>query len=193
LHTATFDIETTSLEAVGAGILIAAVIKPVGKKEIVFRTDHYKDPLGKEEALLTAVLHHLAQYDLLVGHNIDKFDLPWLRSRAVQLGVEGGESFAPFTYDTCKAFRRVGYLTVRNAIGKPTASLAHAVDFFRLPQYKTAIYPNEWWETVWGDRVQRRAAIDKVVDHCVRDVRNNAMIYPLLLRVDRRAKIGRLL
>jgi uncharacterized protein YprB with RNaseH-like and TPR domain len=174
-------------------VLLAAVVKEPGKKEVIFRTDVYKDPLGKEITLLEALLHRLGQYDLWVGHNIDRFDVPWLRSRAIQLGVDGGESLAPLTYDTCKAFRRVGFMTVRNAIGKPTASLAHVVDFYRLPQYKTAIYPNEWWETIWGDKPQRKAALDKVVDHCQRDVRNNAMIYPLLLRADRRAKIGRLL
>lgn len=187
------DIETTDLAAVGAGILLAVVFKEPGRKEVVLRTDHYKDPLGREVTLLEAVLDKLRQYDLWVGHNIDRFDVPWLRSRAIQLGVAGGENLAPLTYDTAKAFRRVGHMTIRNAIGKPTASLAHAVDFYQLPQYKTAIYPNEWWQTVWGNRAERKAALDKVVDHCVRDVRNNAMLYPLLLRADRRVKIGRLL
>lgn len=174
----------------GAGILLAAVIKPLGKKEIIFRTDDYSEPLGKEAEMLEAVISSLSKFDLWIGHNINRFDVMWLRSRAVQLGLD---SFPmPFTYDTMQAFKRCGYLTVQNAFGKPTKRLDHVVDFFKLPQEKTALYPNEHWSIVWGDKAEKKAALDKLVDHCRKDVRMNAAIYPLLLRSDYRGTIKRI-
>lgn len=199
MKSATFDIETTDLAAVGAGMLVCACVQPEGEEIRSFRIDGYKFKadtkfgfLEREEAaLLVDVVSELKKYPLLVGHNIDKFDLPFLRSRAYRLNAPC--ELYPFTYDTLKAFRRVGLRTVLNGFGKPSAGLAHVADFFGIPQEKTGIFPVEHWRTIWGNEAQRNMAMDNLIDHCERDVRMNALVYPALLQQDMRATIKRLL
>jgi uncharacterized protein YprB with RNaseH-like and TPR domain len=199
MRTAIFDIETTDLAAVGAGILICACIQPEDAEIKSFRIDNYKFKtdsrfgfLEREEtALLNDVVEELKKYPLLVGHNIDKFDIPFLRSRAYRLNYPC--DLYPFTYDTLKAFRRIGLRTVMNGFGKPSAGLAHVVDFFGIPQEKTGIFPVEHWRTIWGNEKERVAAMNTLVDHCIRDVRMNSLVYTALLQQDMRVSIKRLL
>ena len=185
-----FDIEATDLAAVGAGVLLAAVIKPIGGKIKVFRLDDYKCRPGRETPLVRDILNELQQYDIWIGHNIDRYDINYLKSRAFRLGVNFAP-IEPITYDTMRAFGRAGYLTRYNAFGKPSKGLAMVVDFFGEKQTKTSIMPREWWEAIWGNTDERKEALDKIVDHCIEDVKMNTAIIPYLLQSDRRLKIGR--
>jgi len=200
MRSCVFDIETSDLAAVGAGVLICACVRPLATQRTrTFRIDEYKfkesDEFGflerEETELLKDVMGELKQYDLLIGHNIDKFDIPFLRSRAFQL--RAASEFRPFTYDTCKAFRRVGLRTVLNGFGKPSAGLGHVADFFGIKQEKNGIFPIEHWRTIWGNKLERIEAMNDLADHCQRDVRMNTLIYPALLDMDSRASIKRLL
>ena len=200
MRSAVFDIETTDLAAVGAGILLCVCIRPLSTgRTRTYRIDtydkHKKNDHGflevEETEMMGEVIGELSQYDLLIGHNIDKFDIPYLRSRAFQL--RRPFELWPFTYDTCKAFRRTGNRTVMNGFGKPSAGLAHVVDFFNIKQEKNGIYPVQHWMTVWGNKAQRIEAMNMLVEHCERDVRMNATIYPALLAMDTRAIIRRCL
>jgi uncharacterized protein YprB with RNaseH-like and TPR domain len=188
---AVFDIETTGLDAVGSGTLLCVVIKPLERRHIVFRADEMRCTPGHEKKLVQAANEELAKYDLLVGHYITRFDLPWLRSRALFFGLP--EPARPFVYDTCAAFGRLGYKTVPNHFGRPSRNLGHVADFFGIEQEKTGIYPREWWQSVWGDVKTRKKAMDDIVNHCIKDVRMNERAYWLLMRADtsgfvRRAK-----
>ncbi len=200
MRSAVFDIETTDLAAIGAGMLLCVCIRPVSTgRTRDFRIDSYqfeKDPqfgfLEREEtALLNDVIGELKKYDLLIGHNIDKFDIPYLRSRAFQLHTPS--EMWPFTYDTVRAFRRVGLRTVMNGFGKPSAGLGHVADFFGERQEKNGIFPREHWEAIWGNDAARAEGMKAIVNHCQRDVRMNSAIYPALLNMDTRASIKRLL
>jgi len=139
--------------------------------------------------LVAAVIAELSKYDLWIGHNIIKFDYPWLKSRAQFFGLH--ELPRPFQYDTMKAFQRLGYRTVLNGFGKPTAALAHAVDFYGFEQEKTGLYPRQHWDVVWGDDKQRAEAMGKLVHHCESDVRMTERLYHALLPVDYGAIIKR--
>jgi len=191
MKTCVFDIETSALEAIGAGVLLCAVVKPVKKREIVFRADEYNARFGDEWKLVQAVITALSEFDLWVGHNCDKFDIPWLRSRSLFFNL--GAFPRPFTYDTIKAFRRLGYKTVMNGFGKPSAGLGHAVDFFGFEQEKTSIYPRRHWEVVWGDANKRREAMGELVNHNRADVLMTERLYDALLPEDNKASIKRLL
>jgi uncharacterized protein YprB with RNaseH-like and TPR domain len=195
-----FDIETTELEAVGAGIFLCGSILPIGGGKIrSFRIDKYdykpSDEFGpmerEEKALLIDYLTELDKYDMLVGHNIERFDIPYLRSRAYQHKIEWHT--APIVYDTCKAFRRTGFLTKMNGFGKPSASMAMVSDFLGIEQLKTGIYPSEWWKSVWGKKDERTSAMNEMLDHNIRDVRLNASLYPILLENDIKLNIHRML
>ncbi len=126
-----------------------------------------------------------------VHGDIDKFDLDFIRSRAVVLGLPYG--LMPLTCDTMKAFKRTRLRTPLNAFGKPSAGLDMTLGFFGLQQEKTKIYPREWWETVWGNVKERTAAMDKVVSHCDADVRMTERFYQALLPLDMKASIKRLI
>ena len=189
MKAAVFDIETSGLDAIGSGVLLCAVIRPLGKREIIFRADEMGCKYGQERELVTAITDELIKYDLLIGHNIIRFDIPWLRSRSVYFEI--AELPKRFAYDTFTAFKRLGYKTVPNHFGKPSAGLAHVVDFFGEDQEKTALYPRHHWDIVWGDENRRKEAMGDLVNHCQADVRMNEKIYYKLLARDERAVIKR--
>lgn len=190
MKTTTFDIETTALDAVGAGILLCVVFQDYDTQEqTVFRVDEYRCKLGKEIPVLKDVIAHLEKYQMVVGHNVIKFDLNFLFTRCVRLGLDFKPN--PFVYDTLKAFRRTGLLTVQNAFGKPSAGLDMIVDALDGVQEKTKIYPASWWESVWDSKGARKQAMNFIVEHCQADVKMNASIYPQLLAMDGKATIKR--
>lgn len=186
-----YDIETTGLEAVGCGWVLCAVIKPLGEKPIVYRYDRYKCKLAHETDMVRAIMNKLQEFDLVIGHNSENFDWPYLKSRLVQLDLPYPNRY-PLSYDTLKAFKRCGFRTVDNGHGKPTASLKMVVDFFGIEQLKTPILPREHWKTVWAEGKERKLAIDNLVDHCIRDVSNTESVYWRVLEADTKCLIKRL-
>jgi len=198
LKTAVFDIETSALEAIGSGIILCACIRPLSTgRTRTYRIDAYKyepDPLfgffeRQEKDLLVDILKDLGQYDLLVGQNIENFDLGFLKSRASRIGVPF--TLMPLTYDTMKAWGRTHLRTVMNFVGKPSKSLDMITDFLGITQEKTKIYPAAHWETIWANELKRIAAMNDLVDHCLRDVRMNARVYEMELPMDTKAIIKR--
>ena len=178
-----FDIETSSLDAIGAGVLLCAVVRPLGKAAKVFRGDEMGCKWGQEKELVDAVTAELTGYDLLIGHNLIRFDVPWLRSRSVYFKTV--ELPKRHVYDTMVGFKRLGFKTVPNHFGRPSAGLAHVVDFFGEDQEKTGLYPRHHWDIVWGDDRARAEAMGDLVNHCVADVRMTERIYWELLSRDK--------
>lgn len=199
MKAAVFDIECTDLAAVGSGIVLCVGIRPLATNRTrVFRIDQYEykasDEFGflerQENDLLKDTFAELDKYDLLIGHNINRFDIPYLRSRAYQYGINWFTH--PLTYDTLIGFRNSGFLTRPNGFGKPTASMAMVADFLGLEQLKTAIYPRDWWMGIWGNKIKRIESMNNIVDHNIRDVRLNSLMYPILLANDPKVNIKRL-
>lgn len=198
MKSAVFDLETTDLAGVGAGILLCGCVRPLATNRTrVFRIDayHYKaDHVHgffdrQEKDLLVDLVDELKKYDLLIGHNIENFDLGFLRTRAMRHNIP--YPLNPITYDTMKAFRRVRIRTVLNVVGKPTASLAMVADFLGVKQEKTSIFPVDWWQSIWGNDTQRLDALNNIVDHCTKDVRMNAEVYEMLLPFDEKVRLAR--
>jgi DNA polymerase III epsilon subunit-like protein len=184
MRVATLDLETTDLSAVGGGMILCGVVKPLNGEPIALRYDTLGCKAFHEKRLVKELCDVLASYDLWVGHNLNRFDFPMLKSRAHLLGIPFNQR--PLTYDTMLAFRRIGFLTARNPItGKPRANLDHVVDFFNIPQLKTKVgYPNAHWRNVWGTPTEKGEAMDTLTDHCIRDVEMTEKIYLLELPLD---------
>jgi len=190
MNSAVIDIETTSLAAVGSGIILCVCVRPAETgRTRTFRLDQYdfnkSEKFGlverEETQLLKDVLDEISKYSVLIGHNLTNFDVPYLKSRAFQRELR----FFPITvYDTLKAFRRTGYLTVPNGYGKPSGGMDMVADFLNVRQLKTKIYPQSWWDSVWGNKVKRIEALNDIVDHCQRDVILNYKIFPYLWSAD---------
>jgi DNA polymerase elongation subunit (family B) len=190
LKVAIFDIESSALEAVGAGFMLCAVVKPLGGKAKVFRYDESKDKPSKEVKMLSALIAELEKYDLIAGHNIRRFDLNFIKSRALVLGIKC--NIRAFVFDTLESFRRCGFLTRQNGFGKPTASLAFVVDFLGIPQLRTGIYPAEHWKAVWQEGKERKEALDEIVDHCIKDVTLTESVFEKLFQIDNTVSLRRL-
>lgn len=184
------DIETTDLGAVGMGWITCAVVVGMEKDDIpvIFRYDNYHCSLGRETKLVRALLNHLSQYDIWIGHNLRGFDYPYIKTRAAILGVAMPPR-SPLYYDTWEGFRRTSFRTTLNYKGKPKGSLSHVWDMFfgRMADEnpKTAIMPEESSMMIWGGKGRKRA-IDKKVDHCVRDVQMNIDIFRPVFQADPR-------
>jgi uncharacterized protein YprB with RNaseH-like and TPR domain len=190
MQIAVFDIETTGLDAIGSGALLLAVIKPVNRGSTTLRADEVGCKPGNEKKLVAAVIAALEPFDILIGHNIFKFDIPWLNSRAVFFDLP--QRVKPFAvYDTMRAFGRLNWKTVLNSYGKPTKALGHVIDFFGIEQEKTAIYPRAHWEAVWNNRGERIKTMDEIAAHCYADVRMTEKIYWQLLKAERAARATR--
>ena len=201
-----FDIECTDFDAVGAGILVCAVVIPL-ETEIpqVFRLDAYdKSVQGwldiskhgylerEEREALGDLFQYLSRFDLWIGHNIERFDIPYMKTRGMRREVPF--RMHPITYDTFKAFRRVGIQTRPNGFGKPMAGLGAAADALKITDAaKTAVYSGEWWMQIWGNKEQRQIAFDAVVTHCIEDVKMNLGVYKELLPQDLKVNIKRML
>jgi len=198
LKSAVFDIETSALEGIGAGMLICACVRPLStgrtrSYKLEGQYEYSKD-FGfferQEKDLLIALLDELRKYDLLIGHNIERFDLPFLRTRAYRHGIQF--DMMPIVYDTMQAFGRVRLRTIVNAqTGRPMKSLDMIADLLGVTQEKTKIYPAEHWQNIWGNEKQRAEAMGTLLDHCVKDVRMNAQIYDILLPLDSNLNIKR--
>jgi uncharacterized protein YprB with RNaseH-like and TPR domain len=200
LKTVIFDIEATDLAAVGAGILTCMCAKPAdGGQMKTFRIDDYEceqdDRFGvmerEEKQLLADAVEYLLGFDLLVGHYIKKFDLPYIKSRSFQRSMYF--NIMPLVYDTWEGVKRVGIMTVLNSFGGRCGSLGHVADYFGIKQEKNGIFPKQHWMSIWGNKEERKKSMDMVADHCRRDVRMNATVYPILLQLDTKALIRRLL
>lgn len=187
---ATLDIETTDLAAVGAGWIVCAVVKPLDEPAKVLRYDRLGCRLAHENKLLEMIFRAIAPYNLIVGHNIERFDWLYMKSRVFVLGVPIPKP--PLAYDTCGAARRVGVKTTINSwTGKSTVALDHVIDFFGIPNLKTKIYPRRHWATVWEkDRAEGRRAMKELVGHCVGDVQMTEDIYWKLIKNDPKPKIA---
>ncbi len=85
-----FDIETTNLHANGGRILATVVLDHEGTK--VFRADDYAGwREGKrydDSEIVADVLEAVGQYDVLIGHNAVRFDIPFLNAKALEHGYE---------------------------------------------------------------------------------------------------------
>jgi uncharacterized protein YprB with RNaseH-like and TPR domain len=198
MKSAVFDIETTALEGIGAGMVLCVCIRPTATNRTrTFRLDAYKyepDPLHgfferQEHDLMAEVINELGKYEILIGHNIENFDLGFLRTRAYRHALSF--PLRPIVYDTAKAFRRVKMRTILNRIGKPSANLDMIADFLGIEQEKTKIYPVQHWESIWANELNRLQALNDIVDHCVKDVRMNAQVYEILLPYDEKVILRR--
>ena len=89
---AIIDLETSNLKA-DYGILLTYCIKPVGSnkilKGIINKDDIKKGRKGDEDRrIVTDCINDMAQFDKVVGYYSKRFDLPYLRARAVNMGVD---------------------------------------------------------------------------------------------------------
>lgn len=161
LTAATFDLETTSLNA-DFGIVLCGVILPHDSraKPIVFRGDKsnpkWATKRSDDSKLVAEIADELAKYDVLIAHNGQRFDLPFLRTRLAKWHLP--------PMPKKKLIDPV--LIARNQLKMSWNSLEKLADMMGC-NAKTEVSGDLWIRAALdGDK----KAMDYIVDHCVADV-----------------------
>ena len=170
LDIAFVDLETTNLKGNFGQVLVGSVIDGHG----TVRTFRIDDPqfrrakLRDDVALVAALRDYLEQFDIIIGWNSKKFDVPYLNTRLL-IGNERpmrsdimhiDPMYKAGTYSLTLHSRRL------DAVAKT----------FRLPEQKTVMDFEIWQDAGAGDS----AALDYVVQHCEADVKVLRMVWHIL-------------
>lgn len=161
LSAATFDIETTSLNA-DFGVLLCAVIKPSypNSKAVVLRADrlnkNWKTKRSDDRVIVKRVAEELQKYDVVCAHNGTYFDLPFIRTRMARWGLGCLPEIK--ILDPCHL--------ARNKLKMSFNSLERLADFLGF-NTKTTVDGDLWIRAgLDGDK----KAMDYICAHCEADV-----------------------
>lgn len=115
-----------------------------------------------DKSLLEVFIQELNEADFIVAHNGDKFDLPWIRTRALYHGLELHPSY--ISVDTLKI--------VRYDHNFPSNRLDDLGDYLGLGRkIKTDM---SLWDDVFNGK---KEALIKMIEYCEQDVRLLETVY----------------
>jgi uncharacterized protein YprB with RNaseH-like and TPR domain len=163
-----FDIETTNLKG-NFGLVLAAVVKPLGQAPIILRLDDPKYKSRKpweDKPLLEDLGDVLEDCARVFGWYSSRFDIPFLRTRRVLSGVKGTVSFRH-----CDMI-----FPCRSHFKFHNNRLETLLQMFS-PVKKTSIVPEDWRRAAFMDK----RSMNRVVEHCVADVCGMEDVYLHLL------------
>lgn len=171
MKTAFLDIETTGFEADnGLGYILCASMKMAGKGSKMFSTRIDKDkafgkrlPSGRvnmtnDSVCVKDIRKFLEDNDpeFLVTYNGDYFDIPYINTRAVGMGMK-----------RLDAIRSVDHFkTCRYKLKLRKSSLQILAEHLGVEHHKTYFEPKVWQDARYGDK----KAMDDIVHHCEMDV-----------------------
>lgn len=161
--TAVWDIESGGLDG-NFDVMLCATIKPFGKrkKATTYRINdgnsHSWFDATNDLDLCVDVRYELEEYDILIHHYGDRFDLPFLNTRLVGNFCRPLETAEMKMVDT--------WWTLRHRFKLNSNRLATAIDFFDCKHKKTPLDGPTWIAAKAG----QKEALEKVVKHNVADV-----------------------
>lgn len=161
--TLTFDIETSALEGDVGIILCASYKSSVDGKVQTIRTDKtnprwYKGHRGNDKETVRQICEVLQSHDVLVAHNGTRFDLPFIRTRAMKWGLPrlpDQKIIDPLSI----AWRKLRLKSNR---------LGNISDILGVKDRKTPLDMSVWMEAVQNGS---KPAMDLIVEHCEADVK----------------------
>lgn len=162
ISTAVFDLETSDLEADKGIILCACIKSSKHNKMITIRTDDTnpgwkKGFRGNDKETVQQIAGVLADHDLLVAHNGNRFDVPFVRTRLLRWGLPRLPELK-LVDPMLIAFRK---LRLRSN------GLGNISDHLGISDRKTPLYLSLWMDAILNGS---RKSMDKIVEHCVADV-----------------------
>lgn len=168
LNAAVFDIETTDFKASGLkGIMTCGCVLPLNGDDIDTVTLNYDDFMDDRRAL-SAFVEVMSRYDILIGHFVTGYDLPWLFTRIEFHHLERPKSW--LIVDTCNMAKRMSLKSERKTLDALT-------DFYRLEPNKTKIQTVAWNEIRSHDEAAFNWARKCQIEHCEADVISNRAIF----------------
>ncbi len=165
-----FDIETTGLKANWSHMLCWCV-KKAGKDII------HEDIITSKEArdkndyrLIKSAVAEIEKYDRVVTWYGTRFDLPYVRSRAIFYDIEFP------TYQ--ELYHTDLYYLARAKLALHSNRLQSVCQFFNIKAKNHPMTPQLWIRSGAGEKV----ALQEVLTHCREDVSSTDVCYDLLLR-----------
>lgn len=159
------DIETTNLKA-DFGIIICYAIADDASDTVSFKSINKRDlRTCLDEKVVSQCIKDMRKYDRIIGYYSTKFDIPFLRTRAIALGLEFPEYGEIIHNDL--------YYTVRNKLNISSNRLDNACRTVFGETEKTRIDADRWIKALMGDE----AALAYIQDHCIKDVQETKRLY----------------
>lgn len=167
-----FDLETTHLRG-NMGFILCAVAKEVGAKRHkswrIDRTAGYgKTPASyrNDRQIVEELVAYLGGADALLAHYGDRFDRPYLNTRALAHGLR---PLPPVAFiDPWRIIRKELTLT-NNRLGSVS-------DLARCDRTKYHLPWHDWQAAAYGDR----KALKRMEDYCVNDVETLVQEYEII-------------
>jgi len=156
---ACLDLETSNLHA-NFGMILSWAIKFIdGKyfKDVVQEGDEF------DYRIVKTCIDVLKKADRVVGHYSTYFDIPFLRTRALYWNIDFPEYGSIYHTDVWKIARRKLRLH-SNRQGSVAEAVLHQ-------NIKTRIHPQIWLDIQFGSKAKKEKAINYIVDHNIKDVK----------------------
>lgn len=162
ISSACFDLETSSLSG-DRGVILCAVVKSsIDKKKNVYRIDQTSDQWSKgrrgdDKRLTSLIIKDLARHDIIAAHNGQRFDVPFLRTRAAHWGLPAVPNF-----------KMVDPLQIAwRKFRLDSNSLGRIADHAGVKEHKTPLDFSIWMDAIHNGSP---SAMNLIVKHCVADV-----------------------
>lgn len=165
ISTLILDLETTDLAA-DRGVMLCASYessKEPGKvrtlrNDVVNKAGWVKGQRGDDKEIVKQVCHIVRSHDVIVAHNGHRFDLPFLRTRALRWGLKPLKE--PKMVDPLQiAWRKFRLRSNR---------LGAISDLLGIEDKKTPLDLSVWADAMLNGS---KKAMDLIVEHCEADIR----------------------
>ena len=168
------DIETSNLHA-SFGICLCYAIKVKGQDEILSRVVT-KNELSTclDYKVIKSCIDSLRKFDRIITYYGSRFDIPFLRTRAISLGLEFPE-YWEFVHNDM-------YYAARNRLRLHSNRLDVVCRTIFGDTEKTRLEPDKWIKALMGDK----GALDYILDHCQKDTSELEKVHDAIINYTRR-------
>lgn len=165
-----FDIEASHLKANFGIILCYCIMDNKSDKIIegVITQKEIRSP-ARDSRVVQKAIHDLNQFDIIVGYYSSRFDVPFVRTRALIHGI-------PFPYYGNLQQKDVYYM-VKSRLSLHSKSLEVATRTVFGETGKTHLDPKIWMDAAYGSGESQRKALRYIVEHCREDVKDTKRLY----------------
>ncbi len=164
-----FDIETTGLKANWSHML-SWCMKEHGKNIIHSDLATRNEVRNKDDyRIIKSAVGELQKYDRVVTYYGTRFDLPYVRSRAMEHGIK----FPPYK----DMYHTDAYYIARSKFCIHSNRLASVCEFFGIEAKNHPMTPKLWKRAGAGEK----KALEEILTHCEEDVNSTDEVFTMLL------------